>query len=434
MIKSDLRRDVRRLASSLLLALVIVLGTVQPVTTATDRAEALKPTVILISLDGFRFDYLSRFKPPTLTAMARSGVRARWLIPSFPALTFPNHYTIATGLYPQAHGIVGNEIYDPILDARFSSHDSKAVQDGRWWGGQPIWVTAEKEGQHAACFFFPGCEAEISHTRAADWFPYDEKVPNEKRVATVLSWLDRPPATRPTFVALYFGDVDEAGHDSSPESGAVAEAVARVDRAVGQLVEGLKQRGIYDSVNLIVVSDHGMTTIRPQNVILLDDSFDSKDAKQVLWGAQLTQIFPREGQTRTIYEKLSRDRLKHARCYLKTELPARFHYQSSERIAPIVCLADEGWRIFQRKEYERAGSAGKVATRLIGGHGYDNQLRSMRATFIAHGPAFKTGIVVAPFANVSIYGIITRILQLNPAPNDGDPTVARRLLRQPAAK
>lgn len=388
----------------------------------------LKPTLILISIDGFRADYLAKYNPPNLRSLAREGVRARWMTPSYPTLTFPNHYTIATGLYPPRHGIVGNDIYDPTTDASFAMSKPEAIHDARWWGGEPIWVTAEKQEQRTGAYFFPGTETEIGGVRPTYWKPYDGKIPNFERVDTALSWLDLPPAQRPTFITFYFSDVDHAGHEASPDSEDVARAVATVDTAIGRLIDGLKARGIYEQVNIIIVSDHGMATVNPSHVTLLDNYFDVKRAGRIVWGAQLTQIFPKAGEEKKIYRALKGRRPAHVRCYLKQEIPARFHYRDSRRIGAIICMADEGWRIMSRQRFEDDRQKGKITNRAIGAHGYDNRLVSMRATFIAHGAAFKRGVVVAPFPNVDVYNIMARVLRLKPAPNDGSQRAARLVL------
>jgi predicted AlkP superfamily pyrophosphatase or phosphodiesterase len=392
------------------------------------EGSELKPTLILISIDGCRADYLAKYKPHNLTSLAREGVRARWMTPSYPSLTFPNHYTIATGLYPQHHGIVGNDIYDPSADASFSMSKTETVRDKRWWGGEPIWVTAEKQGQRTGAYFFPGTETKIGGVQPTHWKTYDEKVPNFERVDTALYWLGLPPERRPTFITLYFSDVDHAGHDASPDSEDVAQALATVDAAIGRLIDGLKTRGIYEQVNLIIVSDHGMATVNPSHVTLLDNYFDVKRAKRILWGEQLTHIFPNAGEEQTIYSALKGKRLGHARCYLKREVPARLRYRDSSRIGGIVCIADEGWRIMSRQRFEDNRRKGKISHHAIGAHGYDNMLASMRATFIARGPAFKRGVVVEPFPNVEVYNIMTRVLSLRPAPNDGTQRAARLVL------
>src|SRR6266567_8518126 len=200
-----------------------------PVFAQAKPIRDLQPTVILVSLDGFRYDYLHRYRPMNLNSLATGGVRARSMIPSFPSKTFPNHYTIATGLYPQNHGIVENNIYDPEFKSVFTLSKREEVQNGRWWLGEPIWVTAEKQGERAASFFFPGTETEIAGKRPTYWKTYDAKIPNEERVNTILSWLDLPRAERPTLLTLYFSDVDDAGHAFSPDSVETRDAVIRVD-------------------------------------------------------------------------------------------------------------------------------------------------------------------------------------------------------------
>ena len=256
----------------------------------------LRPTVILISLDGFRYDYLQRYRPPNLNALARTGVRARWMIPSFPTKTFPNHYTIATGLYPQNHGIVENNIYDPEFDAVFTLSDRAEVENSRWWLGEPIWVTAEKQGQRTASVFYPGTEAEIAGIRPTFWKRYDKEVSNEQRVETILSWLDLAAEQRPTLLTLYFSDPDDAGHAHGPISLETKRAVAKVDREVGSLIAGLRDRAILNQVNLVIVSDHGMASVNWRRAIRLDEMFDLNLAARIFWTRELVSIFPKPGQ------------------------------------------------------------------------------------------------------------------------------------------
>jgi predicted AlkP superfamily pyrophosphatase or phosphodiesterase len=301
------------------------------------------------------------------------------------------------------------------------------VQNGRWWLGEPIWITAEKQGQKTAPFFWPGSEAEIGGTRPTYWKPYDGKVPNDTRVDMILSQLDLPPAERPTFLSLYFSDVDNAGHDFSPDAAETRDAVLKVDNDLGRLIEGLKARAIFKRVNLIIVSDHGMATQDPTNVIVLDELFDTNLAEKVLWTAEIVSIFPREGKEAAIYDALKAKLPSHAKIYRKAEMPARFHYSNSPRIAPLLVLPDEGWTLTTRaKVDEKKGKDQKGGLR--GGHGYDNELTSMRAIFIAHGSAFKKGAVIEPFENVQIYNVMARILGLTSAPNDGNDSVVAAVL------
>lgn len=400
------------------------IGNAQP-----KEIKDLKPTVILISLDGFRYDYLEKYKSENLNRLALTGVRAKWLIPAFPSLTFPNHYTIATGLYPQNHGIVGNMMYDPDFQATFTIGKQEDIQDSRWWQGEPVWATAEKQGLRAAAMFFAGTDVEIAGRRPTFYKTRERRYSNAERVDQILSWLDLPPAQRPQFYTLYFGDVDGAGHNFSPDSPEVAAAVAEVDANIGRLFEGLKARKIHEKVNLMIVSDHGMATVQPGNFVILDDYFDSKKAEAVVWSRFVAGIFPKADEEDSIWNSIKTKRIEHADCYRKREIPARFHYRNNRRIAPITCVAREGWQIMSRERYEKDKRENKLPTRRTGEHGYDNRLESMRAIFIAHGAAFKKGKTVEPFENVNIYHIMTKILGLTPAKNDGSLDAARRVLR-----
>jgi predicted AlkP superfamily pyrophosphatase or phosphodiesterase len=389
--------------------------------------NGLRPTVILISLDGFRHDYLEKYEPPNIRSLARDGVWARWMIPSFPSKTFPNHYTIATGLYPQSHGIVENSVFDKGFNATFTMSNREEVQNSRWWLGEPIWITAEKQGQRTAPLFWPGSEAEIGGARPTYWKAYDGKMANEARVDMILSWLDLPPAERPTFLTLYFSDVDSAGHDFSPDAVETRDAVLKVDSDLGRLIDGLKARGIFAQVNLIIVSDHGMATENPNNAIILDELLDTKLAEKILWSGEIVSVFPNPGKEEAIYKTLSAKLPKQAKVYRKAELPARYHYSNSPRIAPLLVLPDEGWTVTTRARFEEWKEKNRP-NGLRGGHGYDNELASMRAIFIAHGSAFQKGAVLEPFENVQVYNVMTRILGLKPAPNDGNDNVANAAL------
>ncbi len=408
-------------AIALLIVAFLVATQIKP-----KQTEGLKPTVILISLDGFKPDYLNKYPAPTLSLLAKQGVRAKWMTPSYPSLTFPNHYAIATGLYPDHNGIVANNMYSAEFNETFSMSKREEVENGRWWLGEPIWVTAEKQGQRAAAFFFPGTEAEIAGKRPSIWKRFDDNFPNFERVDTVLSWLDKPLAERPTMITLYFSDVDHGGHDAGPDSQTVKEAIARVDQAMNRLVEGLKARGILDSVNLVIVSDHGMARMNPRDVVVLDDYFDSGQARRLVWNSAMLQIFPKPGTEESIFSSL-KAKAPHVSVYRKAEIPARFNYGTSSRIGDIVVMADEGWALSSRERYRPAPVSETVIYK--GGHGYDNQLESMRALFIGHGAAFKQGQVVEPFANVDVYNVMARILGLKPAPNDGNPETVKALLR-----
>lgn len=401
----------------LLLILFLVLSVFSSVN-AQKPIKDLKPTVILVALDGYRYDYLEKYNPPVLNKIARDGVRAKWLIPCFPTKTFPNFYTVATGLYPDNHGIVENNMYDKNFDAEFHL-GSKEILNGRWWGGEPIWVTAEKQGQRAASFFYPGSEAEIMSTRPTIFKEYNGKVPNELRVDTVLSWLDLPQNERPTMITLYFSLIDDAGHEFSGDSIETRYDVLNIDRVIGRLIDGLKARKIDEQANLIFFSDHGMATYRRRDAIILDEMFDVNLAERVFWIGEIAQIFPKAGKENEIYAAIKSKLPAKAKIYRKSELPARLKFGKHQRIAPLLVLGDEGTILTTRKSFDQWQKEGGL-NKPRGGHGYDNQLESMRATFIAHGSAFKKGLVAEPFENIQIYNLMAKILGLTPAKNDGD--------------
>lgn len=377
----------------------------------------LRPTVILISLDGFRYDYFEKYQPKVLNELASKGVRAKWMIPSFPTKTFPNHYTVATGLYPQNHGIIENNIYD--FGEVFSISNSKQVQNPRWWFGEPIWVTAQKQGQSAAAYFFPGTETAIGNIKPDIFRVYNGKVPPEMRVDKILSYLDLPKEKRPTMLTLYFSDPDDAGHEFSPDAEETRYAVENVDRYIGQLMKGLKTRKIDKKVNLIIVSDHGMAAVDVRNATFLDDYFDLEAmTEKILWTNEIVQIFPKAGKTDEIYQKVKD--LEHTTCWKKDEIPARLNYNKSPRIAPIVCSSDEGWLTTNHKRYDDYVKDLDDIDRPRGAHGYDNAIQSMQAIFVAYGAAFKKDYTTEPFENIQVYNLMCKILGLTPAKNDGD--------------
>jgi len=385
---------------------------------------ANRPTVLLVSIDGFRYDYLDRYPSPNLHRLAARGVRAP-LVPVFPSKTFPNHYSIVTGLFPEHSGVVENTMYDPSFDAVFQISDSVAVADARWWGGEPLWVTVERQGQIAASCFWPGSEAPIDGVRPHYWLHYDVRVPDSTRVRQVLDWLALPAAARPTFVTLYFSDVDHAGHESGPDSPAVARAVLQVDQAIGQLLDGLATGGLADQVNVIVVADHGMSAISPDSVVALDQYLAPGVLQRVSGGNPDLGLWPRPGLEDSVVRALA-GKNPHLSVWRRDSIPERFHYRASPRIPPVLALAAPGWSVAVRQSdvaIRRERYAG-------GAHGYDDTVAVMRALFLAAGPAFRQGYTAAPFRNIHIYDLIAGILGLAPAANDGSPDSTLTLLRE----
>ncbi len=398
-----------------------LLASVWACSRATHAPKDFKPTIILISFDGFRNDYIEKAGTPNLHRLVNNGVAAKGMIPSFPSKTFPNHYSIVTGLYPAHHGVVANTMFDPEFNAVFKISDRNAVSDGRWWGGEPLWVTAEKQGQISATFFWVGSEAEIMGVRPRYWKVYDAKVPNAERVQQALAWLDLPQAERPTFITLYFSDTDNAGHDFGPDSPEVVETIKAADALVGQLLQGLEARGLFEKVNIIITSDHGMSPTSDTRVIKLSDYLDLKTV-EIIDSTPTVTLRPKQHNLDSLYFKLANAH-PHMKVFRKEDFPARFHYSGHRRIMPLMCLADDGWAINTRLP-------GSDARSFNGGnHGYDNLLPSMRATFIAHGPAFKRGLLVEPFQNIHVYNIMAKILKLEPAANDGSSDSVRVMLR-----
>ena len=381
------------------------------------------PLLILISIDGFRADYLQRGRTPALADMAQRGVRSEGMRPAFPSITFPNHYTLVTGLTPDHHGIVANTMVDPTItpDSRFTLADFAAVSDARWWNeATPIWVTAKQQGLRTATMFWPGSEAPIQGVRPDLWAHFDASLTPDQRVDIVLDWLHLPPARRPDFVTLYFDQVDHEGHAHGPDSAEVNEALALVDAAVARLRDGLSAAGLAGSVNIVVVADHGMAATSPERVVVLDDYVDMAHVNLVTGGA-VAELAPEPGlDTRRL---LAAD--GHMHCWPKAAIPARLHYGTNPRIPPIVCLADPGWLIVTRDSVARHHEG------LAGEHGYDPASPLMAALFIAQGPAFRQGLVIPPFDNVDVEPLLAHVLGLRPAVTDGSLEPLRPALAAP---
>ena len=377
------------------------------------ESKASKPIVILVSLDGWRWDYFERAQVPRLRALARAGVRSEGLIPPFPSKTFPSHYTIVTGLYPEHHGIISNNMLDSRIGERFSMN-APTAKDARWWGGEPLWITAQKQGQVAASMFWPGSDVEINGTRPKYWRLYDDEVLNRDRVNEVLKWLRLPQADRPTFITLYFNDVDDAGHRAGPESKEVLEAAADLDREIGALVDGVNALSLSSLVHYVIVSDHGMSQTSLERLIAIDDYLDPATV-DLIDTSPVLGVWPR---TITVDEAFVALKDKHPALtvYKREEVPKELRFSSNPRIPPVIGIAADGWTVTtksQRTEWRETGR------RMGGAHGYDARLRSMHGLFVAAGPQFRVGLTVPAFENVHLYEMMTRVLGLKPAPNDG---------------
>lgn len=372
---------------------------------------AQAPITILVSIDGFRPDYLDRGQTPTLSRLAEEGVLAS-MRPSFPSVTFPNHYTLVTGLRPDRNGMINNRMEDPERPGVvFTLPDRAVAADPIWWAdGEPIWVTAERAGVRTGTMFWPGSDYELRGVRPTRWRTFDQVLPGFARTDILLSWLDLPDAERPTFFTLYFDLVDTAGHRYGPDAPETTAAAAEVDAALARLMDGLEARGLSNSVNLVIVADHGMADVSADRLIELDALIAATDAR-VIWDGPFAGIAPLPGRESAVEAALL-GRSEHGQCWRKQDMPAEFAYGRHRRVPAIVCLADVGWR-YRSAQLPQYGGV------TLGAHGYDPGAPEMAALFIAHGPAFRIGHDLPPFDNVSVYPLLARLIGIEPQPNDG---------------
>jgi ectonucleotide pyrophosphatase/phosphodiesterase family protein 1/3 len=400
----------------------------EPTTTSRPLKKLSHPVIILISSDGFRFGYQFKTPTPNIHRLITNGTEAiTGLIPVFPTLTFPNHYSIVTGLYPPHHGIINNFFYDPITGDKFTmaSHESK------WWLGQPLWETVVNNGFSAATYFWPGSEVIKGSWTCPENFcqHYNGSVNFEDRVDSVLEYFDLPVDDIPVFMTLYFEDPDHQGHQVGPDDDEVTQAVSRIDGIIGRLINGLEKKGFFDDVTIIMVGDHGMVGTCDQKLVFLDDLADWVDIKTnwVHSYTPLLAIWPPSNYSYAdvvakMNEGLSSGKVENGnklKVFLKEDLPERLHYADSDRIPPIIGLVHEGYKV----EQSRTGKK-----ECGGAHGYDNEFFSMRTIFIGHGPQFARGKKIPSFENVEIYNLITSILNIKGAPNNGSDSFPQSVL------
>lgn len=375
-----------------------------------------KPHVLLVSLDGLKPAYLDRFDLPNLRRIAERGTRARSMIAVFPTLTFPNHYSLVSGVHPETHGLVGNSFWDPRRQQAFSLGTSEAVTDGTWYLAEPLWVTAERQGMVTACFFWPGSEAAIRPTGAPDtapgirptiWNTYDGSVPNDERVRTVLEWLSRPDERRPHFVTLYFSELDSAQHDGPLDDPRVEAAAQSLDRSMGLLLDGIDQLAIRGRLYLVVTSDHGMVETSREQAIPLDTIIDMNEVARGYSGPVVNLHLKDASRAAALRDQLNAG-LRNGRAYLRDEVPEEFHYRANPRIGDIVVIMDEAWTALTRPSSREGDRRGM--------HGWSPFLPSMHALFMIAGPGIRAGGVVPEVRNVDVYPLLIELLQLRPAP------------------
>jgi alkaline phosphatase D len=375
--------------------------------------------VVLVSLDGFRWDYAAKVGAPNLLALGKQGVWApEGMLPSYPSLTFPNHFTIVTGLYPEHHGLVANSFYDPAKDARYAISDPKAVTDGSWYSGVPLWSLAESQGMRTACLFWPGSEAKIAGFQPTYYLRFDDSIDPNARIDQVLAWLKLAKEDRPHFITLYYSSPDHEGHTYGPDAPETHAAVARVDALVGKLKEGLDATGL--PIDLVVVSDHGMVKVEG-GWITLDQFADLKGFEtsgSLLYGKT-------EEDRQRVYNQLKKAASQFV-VYRRKDVPASLNFNQNPREGDPVVVATGPYAI--RAHGPAEGKAEYPHT--IGMHGFDpRQMPEMKASFFAAGPDILAGKTVAPFENVNLYPWMAHLLGLVPAKNDGSLNVLAGTLR-----
>lgn len=369
-------------------------------------AVQLRPYVVLVSFDGFHPGYLERYDTPHFDRLAARGMRAAGLVSVFPSLTFPAHYSIATGMHPEAHGVVGNRFFDPARGAEFSYRRREDAQDGSWWGGEPIWVTAETQGMVSAAFFFPGTEADIGGVRPSHWRPYDGRVPNRERIEQVRAWLSLPPAERPHLVTLYFSLVDSAGHRLGPDHPDMRGSVESADGLLGQLLEAIDALPHAERVALVVVSDHGMAAPDPAATTVLPEVANLRGVRLVDAGPAVSLHVGDPGRARTLRDRLNA-RLVHARAYLREELPDHLHAGGHPRFGDLLVVPTGLGMVLLDADYSPPS----------GMHGWDPTLPEMHGIFLAAGPGIAAGVTLPAVDAVDVYPLMAHLLGLTPNPD-----------------
>lgn len=361
-----------------------------------------KPYVILISADGFRYDYAEKYHAKNLLRLSRQGIRAAAMIPSFPSVTFPNHYTLATGLYPSHHGLVGNSFYDPAKNESYSMSDKAKVRDSSWYGGTPLWVLAEQQHMLAASLFWVGSEAAEKGIRPTYYYNYNEQIPISRRIQIVKEWLSLPEEKRPHLITFYLSETDHAGHRYGPEAPETKRAVKTVDSVIKALTLAVKSTGL--PVNFVFVSDHGMTAVDREHPLAMPAAIDPAKFIIPSSGTMIDLHAKNKADIMPLYEQLKKEE-KDYKVYLKTNMPEHFHYGANDdrmnRIGDILVIPE--WpKVFSNR---KPGA---------GYHGFDpQQVKDMQATFLAWGPNFKKGLEIPAFENVNVYPMIAELLKLN---------------------
>jgi len=398
------------------LSLILLLGAVASAQDVTPVIHVANPPnlaiqqakhyVVLVSLDGFRYDYGQEYGTPHLDEMGRDGASTpTGMLPSYPSITFPNHYTLVTGLRPEHHGIIGMEFTDPDRKATYLFSDSKINGDGSWYQGTPLWVLAEQQGMRSACFFWPGSEADIDAVRPTFYLHFDDTVDDKKRIDQIAEWLKLPPDQRPHFITLYYSNVDHAGHRFGPDSPETRDAVHHVDDLIGQLRDTLKASGL--PVDLIVTADHGMIKLDPKPVVL--DTFANLDHFKTAGPFLYADT---EADAEKAYEEFRAHPDPRFTVYRRLDVPKGLHYNTSAREGDPVAIPNGAYSLYPHAPSRPPN---------IGSHGFDpHTMPEMKAIFFAEGPDIKAGVKLPSFDNIDVYPFIAKLLGLEIPPIDGE--------------
>lgn len=393
----------------ILIALAVVV-LVQDFLKVKKDAEPIapRPYVVMLSLDGFRWDYQDKTETPNLDFITKNGVKADGLKPTFPSKTFPNHYSIATGLHPGNHGLVSNTFFDPKSKQVYAIRNRDRVEDAKFYWGEPIWVTAEAQRVKTASYFWVGSEAKIKGYFPSYYKKYDHDFPYGQRIDSVISWLDKPYVDRPHLVTWYLDRTDGVGHNYGPDGPEINVAIQELDSLIGVFLSKAEQLNIKDSLNFIIVSDHGMGNVTEEQTVFLSDYLNPEWTEAMYGGTPFIMVQPKKKCTDSIIEALHL--VKGIKVYRKEDLPERYQLKDNPRVSDVLVLADSSWSVQQDRKADGYGH---------GTHGYDNENRDMYGIFYGIGPAFKVGYNAGNLSNLDIYSLIAEIMEIRPASTDG---------------
>ncbi|QCX38492.1 alkaline phosphatase family protein [Aureibaculum algae] len=407
-----LRKNFIYALASILIAIVLScksssnLGSSTP--TTNSKASLEKPYVILISLDGFRWDYVEKYKPPHLSNFIKNGVKAESLIPSFPSKTFPNHYTIATGMYPDKHGIIGNSFFSYKKNTTYKLGNRETVEDGTFYGGTPIWILADKNQMVSASYFFVGSEADIQGKHPTYYKIYDGSIKNETRVTQALNWLALPKEKRPHLITMYFSDMDDTGHDFGPNNDTeIKKTLFELDKNLGDLFKGTAATGL--PINIVIVSDHGMMELKTENLIPRE-TIKNDSLYVTIDNGAIVNIHPKKNVDIDVLLKNLKQKEAHFKVY-KTENTPGFEYTPQNKDWGSIQLIPDVGYYFSSKS--RIASLKEKNIDKIGIHGPDPKYKDVHGIFYANGPGFKNGYETASFKNIHIYPILCKLLGLD---------------------